>query len=91
MRTTLKSWALVLALCGVTSVEAPASLSIQHDEWISLYLGREAQFQESLTQKIKTLCDSYGVPYQITADNLIMVPIKARPSLLLLIASSYKK
>lgn len=72
---------------------APASFSDQpgNGEWISLYHGREATFQAALIQQIRDICASYGIPYQINEDRLILVPKGSRASILTLIAGHYKK
>lgn len=87
----LKSVLLILTLCAVNLAQATVSTQKEPERWMSLYLGKEANFQPTLVKQIKDICESYGVPYEITADNLILVPAKARPSILMLIAGHYKK
>lgn len=88
----LSHFLLALTLCAVALWrQAPAAPMPEADSWVSLYLGREANFQSELTEKIRSICDSYGVPYQVTTDRKILVPLKARSSILMLIAGHYKK
>ena len=72
------------ARANVASKEADA-------EWTSLYRGKEATFQTTLNQQIRDICESYGIPYQMTEDRLILVPKKSHANILALIAGHYRK
>lgn len=92
MNPFLATTALILTL--LTPL-AHASAYIQRDadgeEWISLYLGKEAGFQTELNERIRELCRVYGVPFRTTDTHLILVPKEVRTSVLNLISGHYQK
>jgi hypothetical protein len=95
MRSLCRVITIVFVLALINAPTARANLGSQGPtppaEWTSLYQGKEKVFQEALRQEIKNICDSYGIPYQVTADNKILVPTKSRSSILSLISNHYKK
>ena len=89
---TTKTFAyLVLGVFLSVSAHASVASAEGDAEWTSLYRGRESSFQDALNQQIRDICESYGIPYQMTEDRLILVPKKSRENILALIAGHYRK
>jgi hypothetical protein len=86
-----KSLLLIASFCFIITAKASVNSEADQSEWTSLYQGKEAMFQASLTQQISDICESYGIPYQLTEDRLILVPKNSRSNILSLISNHYKK